>query len=70
VRDAGEGGSGAQPEPGTPLKLHSVKRDGVSLISRIFPLFKPPGAAYARVTIDAGAATLTIVCQDAEWWED
>ena len=69
VRDSGGGGD-TQPDPGTPLKLRTVKREGVSLVSRLFPFFKPPGPAYARVTIDAGPATLTIVCQDAEWWED
>jgi hypothetical protein len=70
VHDLGESGSELGPEPGTPLKLRSVKREGVSLVSRLFPFFKPPGPAYARVTIDAGPATITIVCQDAEWWED
>lgn len=69
VRDADATG-GPQPEAGTPLKVRSVKRHGVSLVSRLFPLFKPPGPAYARVRIDAGPATLDIVCQDAEWWEE
>jgi hypothetical protein len=58
------------PDPGTPLKVRSVKRDHISLVSRLFPIFKPPGPAYARVRIDAGPATLDIVCQDAEWWEE
>ena len=60
----------AHPEPGVPLKLKSVKRAGGSLVSRLFPLIKPPGPAYARVRIEAGPATLEIVCQDAEWWEE
>jgi hypothetical protein len=50
--------------------VKGVKREGLSLVSRFFPLFKPPGPAYARVRIDAGPATLEIVCQDAEWWEE
>ena len=61
---------GRHPEPGSTLRVQSVKRDNVSLISRLFPIFKPPGPAYARVRIDAGPATLDIVCQDAEWWEE
>jgi hypothetical protein len=69
VRDANPGAT-RQPDPGTPLKVRSVGRDHVSLVSRLFPLFKPPGPAYARVRIDAGPATLEIVCQDAEWWEE
>jgi hypothetical protein len=70
VRDPGEAGNDRGPEPGTPLRLRSVKREGISLVSRLFPFFKPPGPVYARVTIDAGPATLAIVCQDAEWWEE
>lgn len=68
VRD-GDGAS-AGPEPGLPLTLRSVKGESSGLISRLFPIFKPPGPAYARVRIDAGPATLEIVCQDAEWWEE
>jgi hypothetical protein len=52
------------------MRVRSVKREGGSLLSRLLPLFKPPGPAYARVRIDAGPATLDIVCQDAEWWEE
>jgi hypothetical protein len=52
------------------LTVRSVKREGVSLVSRFFPIFVPPGPEYARVRIDAGPATLDIVCQDAEWWEE
>jgi hypothetical protein len=62
--------SDRQPEPGAPLTVRSVKREGVSLVSRFFPIFVPPGPEYARVRIDAGPATLDIVCQDAEWWEE
>jgi hypothetical protein len=68
VRDADP--NTGQPDPGAPLQLRSVKREGGSLLSRLFPLFKPPGPMYARVRIDAGPATLDIVCQDAEWWEE
>jgi hypothetical protein len=50
--------------------VKSVKRHGVSFVSRFFPLIKPPGPAYARARIHAGPATLEVVCQDAEWWEE
>lgn len=59
-----------EPEVGAPLTVKSVKRYGLSLISRLFPLLKPPGPPYARVRIEAGSATLQVVCQDAEWWEE
>ena len=60
----------SQPDPGAILAVKSVRREGLSLASRFFPLLKPPGPMYARVRIDAGPATLDIVCQDAEWWEE
>jgi hypothetical protein len=66
----GQPGDGPGPAPGSPLSVRSVKREGGSLVSRLFPIFKPPGPVYARVRIDAGPATLEIVCQDAEWWEE
>jgi hypothetical protein len=58
------------PETGAPITVKSVKRHGVSFVSRFFPLIKPPGPAYARARIHAGPATLEVVCQDAEWWEE
>ena len=58
------------PAAGAALTVKSVKREGLSLVSRFFPILKPPGPMYARVRIDAGPATLDIVCQDAEWWEE
>jgi hypothetical protein len=61
---------GRRPEAGGALTVRSVKRERVSLVSRLFPIFVPPGPTYARVRIDAGPATLEIVCQDAEWWEE
>ena len=68
--DGGSPADDRQPEAGGQVKVRSVKREGGSLLSRLLPLFKPPGPAYARVRIDAGPATLDIVCQDAEWWEE
>lgn len=59
-----------QPERGAPLALKDVKRESVGFVSRFFPIIKPPGPAHARVRIEAGSATLEIVCQDAEWWEE
>jgi hypothetical protein len=61
---------GRRPEAGGAITVRSVKREGGSLVSRLFPIFVPPGPIYARVRIDAGPATLEIVCQDAEWWEE
>jgi hypothetical protein len=63
----------AEPQPGTSLSVHSIDvRDSgcLSLLAVAFPRFRSPGPGYARVRIDAGAARLDIVCQDAEWWED
>jgi hypothetical protein len=34
------------------------------------PRSRAPVAGSVRVRIDAGAARLDIVCQDAVWWED
>ena len=62
-----------EPKPETFLSVHSidVRNSGcLSLLSVAFPRFRSPGPGYARVRIDAGAARLDIVCQDAEWWED
>ena len=70
LRDADDADPQRKPEAGTSLSVRSVKREGGSLVSRFFPLIKPPGPMYARVRIDAGPATLDIVCQDAEWWEE
>jgi hypothetical protein len=66
-----------QPEVGAVLRLHSVSvsRGGcLSLLSPFWLFRRGPGVPQmsdsARVRIDAGAARLDIVCQDAEWWED
>jgi hypothetical protein len=59
------------PSPGEPLRLRKVgSGDKRSLIGMLLPILRPPGPAYARVTIEAGTARMDIVCQDAEWWED
>jgi hypothetical protein len=42
----------------------------LSLFGFVFPSLRSPGPGYTRVSIEAGAARLDIVCQDAEWWED
>ena len=66
-----EPGSAQGPETGTPLRIKRV--GSVSSLVRWVPLLRliqPPGPPYARVTIEAGPATLEIVCQDAEWWEE
>ena len=59
------------PQEGSQLRVQKVgSGNKFSLFSKLLPLLKPPGPSYARVTIAAGDARLTIVCQDAEWWED
>ena len=56
---------------GDPLRLKSVgsgtKR---TILGLLLPILRPPGPAYSRVTIEAGAARLQVVCQDVEWWEN
>jgi hypothetical protein len=59
-----------EPAPGASLKVRSVKKEGGSVVGRLFWIFKAPELPNARVRIDAGPATLDIVCQDAEWWEE
>jgi hypothetical protein len=63
----------SEPNPGDALALRSVdlvNSGCLSLLAFAFPRFRSPGPGYARVSIDAGAARLDVVCQDAEWWED
>ena len=69
-RGVSNGMEAAGPDSGLPLTVRDVKRVSGSVLSRLFPLLKPPGQAYARVRIEVGAAVLEIVCQDAEWWEE
>jgi len=61
------------PLPDAVIKLRDVDLANpgcLSLLAFAVPRFRSPGPGYARVRIDAGAARLDIVCQDAEWWED
>lgn len=61
------------PRPGDAMSLRGVDLVNpgcLSLLAFAFPRLRSPGSGYARVRIDAGAARLDIVCQDAEWWED
>jgi hypothetical protein len=65
----------AEPQPGASLRLKSVDLRRPALLALLdfilpFPQFRSPGSGYARVRIEAGAARLDIVCQDAEWWEE
>ena len=66
-----------EPSPGAPLSFKSVQvRSGLIALldfllpDALFPGIKSVRSGYARVRIEAGAARLDIVCQDAEWWED
>lgn len=57
------------PESGSDMRLVNVgPAEKFSLLRFFFP-FARPGSGAARVRIEAGAARLDIVCEDAEWWE-
>lgn len=58
------------PAAGSSLRLRSVASvSKFSLLGLLSPLFRSPVRGVARVRIEAGAARLDIVCEDAEWWE-
>ena len=59
----------AQPEAGAALRLRGVGAPSLSLLKLVLPGMRNVGGGYVRVRIEAGAAMLDIVCQDAEWWE-
>jgi hypothetical protein len=53
-------------EAGVALRFGSIGSHG-SILGR---LVHRPGMHDARVRIEAGAARIEVVCQDAEWWEE
>jgi hypothetical protein len=58
------------PVPGTEIRRLNVgPAEKFSLVRLFFPFIRGPGSGAARVRIEAGAARLDIVCEDAEWWE-
>lgn len=57
-------------EAGVPLHFGSVGGDGFSILGRLIPVLHRPVIGDARVRIEAGAARIEVVCQDAEWWEE
>ena len=57
------------PEAGATLHLRGVGAPGLSLLRLVLPGMRNVGGGYVRVRIEAGAAMLDIICQDAEWWE-
>jgi hypothetical protein len=66
-----------EPQAGAVIALRGVgsAEAGCLPLLRFLPIFRftgmrSPVAGSSRVRIDAGAARLDIVCQDAEWWED
>src|SRR5688572_19098018 len=59
----------AEPEAGAALRLRGVGAPGLSLLRLVLPGMRNVGGGYVRVRIEAGAAMLDIVCQDAESWE-
>lgn len=59
----------SEPEAGVALRLRSVGAPGLSLLKLFLPGMRNVAGGYVRVRIEAGAAMLDIVCQDAEWWE-
>jgi hypothetical protein len=64
-----ESKTSANPQPGSPLSLRGI--GGTARFWEVFlPFFLRTSSNAARVRIEAGAATLEIVCEDVEWWED
>jgi hypothetical protein len=59
----------AEPETGAELRLRGVGAPGINWLRVFLPGMRTAGSGYVRVRIEAGAAMLDIVCQDAEWWE-
>jgi hypothetical protein len=59
----------SEPEAGAALRLRGVGAPGLSWLRLFLPGMRNVGGGYVRVRIEAGAAMLDIVCQDAEWWE-
>ena len=57
---------------GVPLKLRGVQSGptGCLPLGWLIPALRGIPRGVSRVRIDAGGATLDIVCEDAEWWED
>lgn len=62
--------STGDPVVGSPLRLQSVGAPGNFFQRLVESSLQKRLAAESRVTIQAGAARLDIVCQDAEWWEE
>ena len=63
--------STALPAVGDSLRLAGVgSGTGFSLVRLFFPFLRSPGFGHARVRIEAGAARIEVVCEDAEWWEE
>ena len=61
----------AEPQVGSSLRVGGVSSaNRFSLLGLLFPFLRGPGSGAARVRIEAGAARLDIVCEDAEWWEE
>jgi hypothetical protein len=58
------------PEPGAMMKLRGVGNEKLSISQLFIPRVLRQGSLPAsRVRIDAGAAHMEVVCEDAEWWE-
>lgn len=68
-RGVKESSASAEPEPGSPLAVKGVG-SATPFWSRFLPVFLRTASQASRVRIEAGAARLEIVCEDAEWWED
>ena len=61
----------AEPDAGSSLSVSSVgSANRFSVVGLLFPFLRGPGSGTMRVRIEAGAAHLDIVCEDAEWWEE
>ena len=64
--------STAEPQVGAKMRLIRVSQaDKFSLLQIFMPRFPQHRfSGEARVRIEAGAARIDVLCQDAEWWEE
>ena len=69
-RGVRESDANEMPAQGADIRRLSVgSAEKFSLTRLFFPFIRGAGAGASRVRIEAGAARLNIVCEDAEWWE-
>jgi hypothetical protein len=59
----------AWPQRGAPLRVKSVGSTESFFVFLLPRILRGPAPFAARIRLDAGGATIDLVCQDAEWWE-